>query len=124
MTDIETDYESDQNIRFSRKRANPFCIVDSDVTEQNESRNEYSSDDYIDSEYYDEIIDKKKHKKLNKTRNPYIILEADTNENNMSDDTENSSNSNSNDNSFINNNENVISNMSDYLFHLQYMNKK
>ena len=112
---IESDCESDQSIIISRKRANPFCISDSDVTDEQNS--------YIDSDYYDEIIDKKKQKKNTKTRNPYIISEAYT-ENNMSDDLENSSSSNSIDNSFIDNDENVISSMSDYLFYLKNINKK
>ena len=70
------------------------------------------------------IIRNIKKKLTKKTRNPYIILEANISENSMSDEIEDSSSSNSINNYFIDNDTNVISNMSDYLFHLQYMNKK
>ena len=58
-SDIDSNSEPDQNINISRKRPNPFCINDSD---------DNSSDDYIDSEHYDEILDISRHKKTLKLK--------------------------------------------------------
>ena len=65
----------------------------------------------------------KKNKKK-RTKNPYIIFEVNTSDNNVfDDDLEDTDSNNSISNDFIDDN-NVESNISDYYYHLQSMNKK
>ena len=107
---------SNDSLKISRKRQNPFCIYDSDSN---------SSHHYIDSDYYDDDNSKKSNiNKKKKARNPYIDFEANDSDNNMSDDLTDAESNNSMYNDFIDDNTNVKSNVSDYYYHLQSMNKR